>query len=413
MSKIHYNTLSPEAQAQFARVKEGFSQTFVSSENAESALCYFLSPGRTEIGGNHTDHQMGKVIVASVQLATFACVEKRDDMEVHFLSEGYPQVQMSLDSLEKRDDEDNTSQGLVRGVAKGMVNLGRQIGGFNAYIASAVPSGSGLSSSASFELLLVSIFDTLFNDGQLPALERARVGQLAENVYFNKPSGLLDQSGSSFGDLLYMDFGAGENPETRSLHLDLDSMGYDLWIVLTGGSHANLTPEYAAVPQEMGQVASYLGVEHLSKAKEKDFYEKLPDIRSKVGDRAVLRAMHLFSENKRVEAMVQAIEAGQIDSFLDLVDRSGLSSELLLQNVRVDGDHKNQELSLALALSRHFLEDKTGACRVHGGGFAGTIQAYIRKEDSLAYKELMESVFGPNSCQKLLITPNGAGQILM
>ena len=413
MSKVRYHSLNAEARAQVERVKKGFAQTFGSSNISENKLHYFLSPGRTEIAGNHTDHQMGKVIVASVQLATFACVEKRNDKEVHFLSETYPQVKMSLDSLDKKDDEDNTSQSLVRGVAKGMVNSGRQIGGFNAYISSLVPSGSGLSSSASFELLLVSIFDTLFNDGNLSALERARVGQFAENVYFNKPSGLLDQSGSAFGDLLYMDFGTKPNPETRSLHLDLDAMGYDLWIVLTGGSHANLTPEYAAVPQEMGQVASCLGVKHLSQAKEEDFYKKLPLIRSELGDRALLRAMHLFAENKRVEAMVQAIEARQMNSFLDLVNQSGLSSELLLQNVRVDGDYQNQELSLALALSRHFLENKTGACRVHGGGFAGTIQAYIRKEDSPAYKELMEGVFGPGSCQKLLITPDGAGEILI
>lgn len=391
---------------EFKRLEAAYHEQFTTTH----ALRYFSSPGRSEIAGNHTDHQNGKVIVATVDLATNAVVEAREDSQVVFYSEGFGTTSLDLASLDIVAEEYETSAALVRGVAKGMQKKGYLVGGFNAYIASQVPAGSGLSSSAAFELLLVSIFDNLYNEGSIPPLVRAQIGQYAENVYFNKPSGLLDQSGSSFGDLIYIDF-ADETPQTVPLHLNLEDVGYKILIVLTGGSHANLTSEYAAIPKEMNEVAKLLGEKHLTYVSPKTFYNSLAKLRQSVSDRAILRAMHFFSEQKLVEDMREAIETNHFEKFLGLVNQSGLSSELLLQNVRVDGDYKDQGLSLALAITRRYLFDKKGACRVHGGGFAGTIQVYMKNEHIAEYRSMMENIFGENTVLEVSIRPQGACQI--
>ena len=406
MTTIAMNVIDKNSKHALENLEKKFQQTFPN----HGSLRFFSSPGRTEIAGNHTDHQLGKVIVAAVNLDTVAVVEKREDKIVQFHSEGFPAVEMSLDSLEKKTEETETSMALVRGVAKALVDRGYEIGGFNALISSQVPAGSGLSSSAAFELLMVSIFDSLYNRGTIDKLERAQIAQYAENVYFDKPSGLLDQSGSSFGDLIYIDF-QEEVPVTKSLHLDLKEQGYRMLIVLTGGSHANLTPEYAAIPIEMQAVAQALGKNYLSELSSETFYTSLPEIRSQVGDRALLRAIHFLSEQERVDKMRNILEQ-DFDAFLDLVNQSGLSSELQLQNVSVSIEPRQQELALALALSRQFLADKKGACRVHGGGFAGTIQAYIREEDYHTYTEMMEEVFGEGSVLDVYIRPYGACEVL-
>lgn len=373
---------------------------------------FFSAPGRSEIAGNHTDHQLGKVIAASVDLDVIAAVRPREDKVIELSSLGYARCErVALDDLSVRASDKGRSAALIRGVAAGVKDAGYKIGGFSVYTTSLVPSGSGLSSSAAFEILLVTILNYLYNNNEIPPLEQARIGQYAENVHFGKPSGLLDQSGCAIGGFAYLDFAGGGLPYSEQIRVDFKAAGYDLIITQTGGSHANLTHEYAAIPEEMKQVAEALGKTYMSEVEPEDFYADIKRLRKVCGDRAVLRGMHFITEQARVSRQVEDLKNKNIEDFLAKVNESGLSSELLLQNITPKGETRQQEVALALALSREFLKERSGAVRVHGGGFGGTIQAYIRREDSKAYCEMMEKVYGRGSSHIIRIRPCGGTEL--
>ncbi len=401
------NELKRQAE-RYAELCRLYGKNFRESDE----LRIFSAPGRSEIAGNHTDHQYGKVIAAAVNLDIIAAAEARDDAVIELASQGYGRCErIDLKDLSVREADKGRSAALIRGVASGIKKKGYKIGGFTAYTTSKVPSGSGLSSSAAFEILLITILNGLYNDFSIPPLEQAQIGQYAENVHFDKPSGLLDQSGCALGGFAFLDFAGGGLPKMEQIQVNFADAGYDLIITQTGGSHANLTHEYAAIPAEMKAVAEALGHEVMSEVNPVDFYKNIPELRRRIGDRAVLRALHFISEQKRVEQQAEDLKAGNIDDFLEQVNASGLSSELQLQNITPSGEVKQQELALALALSREFLEGKRGACRVHGGGFGGTIQAYIAHEDAPAYCLIMDSIFGHGSAQKIRIRPVGGVEI--
>ncbi len=353
----------------------------------------FSASGRSEIAGNHTDHNGGKVIGAAINLDTIAAVSRRDDKTVILASEGFPALEISIDDLDRRDNEENTSIAILRGIAYGFKERGYRIGGFEANASTRVLEGSGLSSSAAFEVLISKIFSSLYNDDSLSSLELAQISQMAENAYFGKPSGLLDQLSSAEGSLTLFDF-KNEVPAFMNLDADFSSYGYSMIITDTKGSHASLTDEYSAVPNEMRAVAAYYGRQRLIDVDENSFLHDIPQIREYVkNDRTILRAMHFFEENKRVIKIANALKDKDFDSFLSYVSESGNSSFKYLQNVYTTKDASSQGLSLALSLSEGFLNGK-GASRVHGGGFAGTIQAYVPIEMTEPYTRLMESVFG-------------------
>ena len=362
------------------------------------------APGRAEIGGNHTDHNRGRVLAAAVSLDTMAAVSPRDDLTVHVRSEGYAPLTLTLDDLEAVEAEKETTAALIRGVARGMKEQGYAVGGFDAVVHSTVASGSGLSSSAAFEVLVSAIFDRLFNGFDMPFASRAKIGQRAENVYFGKPSGLLDQMASAAGGLVAVDFGR-EEPEVRRLSFDFAARGYALVVVGTGGSHADLTPDYAAIPAEMKQVAACFGEEVLRRVRPEEFRAALPGLRGKVSDRALLRAIHYFAENDRVTAQVEALERDDIPAFLGEIIASGRSSFMYLQNVWARPEE--QGLSLALALAEEMLAGR-GAWRVHGGGFAGTTLNFVPMDLLDAFVRRMDGVFGRGACHVLNIRPVGA-----
>lgn len=371
----------------------------------------YSAPGRTEIGGNHTDHQNGKVLAASIDLDMIAVVAKRNDNIVRIKSEGYPAFFLDISELESRKEEEGTTLSLVRGVANGIKKRGYEIGGFEAYISSDVLSGSGMSSSASYEVLIGNIFSGLYNQNQLDAITIAQIGQEAEIQYFGKPCGLMDQIACSVGGMVFIDFADKVKPVVKKVDVDFNKFGYCLCIVDTKCSHADLTDEYAAVPTEMKQVAEYFGASVLSQVDENEFYKELSNLRKNVGDRAVLRAMHWFAENKRVEAQVEALENGRFEDFKLLIKESGDSSFKYLQNIYSNKNVKEQNMSLALALSDQILKDK-GVSRVHGGGFAGTIQAFVPMEFVQVYKLFMENFFGKDACHVLHIRQEGGMKIM-
>ncbi len=368
---------------------------------------YFSSaPGRTEIAGNHTDHNSGKVLAAAVNLDTVAAVSKSDDDIVTLYSEGFPQAfVVDLNDLSVREDEKETTNALIRGVAARMKELGYKIGGFNACVASSVSKGSGLSSSAAFEVMLVGIFDGLFNDFSITPKLRAQISQYAENVYFGKPSGLMDQMASSVGGLVTIDFRRAE-AEVEALSYDFAEKGYSIVVVHTEGDHGNLTNEYAAIPNEMKEVARALGGKVLRDVLPEQLEEGLADLKGKVPDRAILRAMHFFDENKRVKELVKALQEDDLDKFFALIIESGESSWKLLQNIYVPSE-ADQGLALALEMSRRMLKGK-GAWRIHGGGFAGTILTFVPNDMLDRFIKKMDGVFGDHSCTVLDIRPMGA-----
>ena len=370
------------------------------------------APGRTEIGGNHTDHNKGKVLAAAINLDALAAVTPREDNTVRIFSDGYAPLTLNLEELSPLEEEKGTTAALVRGVAAWMKEHGFQIGGFDAVINSTVAAGSGLSSSASVEVLFCAILDNLYNGDTMDYKSRGICSQFAENVYFGKPSGLLDQMTSSAGGLVYMDF-KGENPEVRPLAFDFAARGYALVVVNSGGSHDNLTADYAAVPKEMKQVAAFFGEEVLRPVLPERFYQSIPQIREKLGpegDRAILRAAHFFEENRRVVGEVSALESNDIPAFLKLIIESGRSSFCYLQNIFPDA--RRQELSLALMLGEHLL-NRDGAWRVHGGGFAGTTLNFVPQDRLEAFLSSMEAVFGAHSCDVLDIRPVGPACITL
>ena len=367
---------------------------------------YFSAPGRTEISGNHTDHQHGCVLAAAVNLAAVAEVQKNGLSVIRINSEGFDPVEIDLHDFSVHPEEINTTASLVRGVAAAFQMRGATLSGFDARVRSSVFPGSGLSSSAAFEVLMGTILNELFFDKKLTPVEIAQIGQYAENVYFGKPSGLMDQMASSVGGLVFIDFADPAAPVVERLDYDFASSGYALCIIDSGADHADLTEEYAAIPGELKQLCALFGKDVLREIPEEVFYAELPRIRHQVPDRAILRAIHFYNENKRVLAQVEALKQQDLDTFLRLVTESGRSSWMYLQNIAPAGAVEHQEVAVALALCDTFLQGK-GAFRVHGGGFAGTVQAFVPLDMLEDFQENIEAVLGRGSCHVLSIRMDG------
>ena len=367
---------------------------------------YFSAPGRTEIGGNHTDHQRGRVLAAAVNLDTVAAVRINGTDTIRILSQGYPLCEVDVKELTPRADEINTTPALIRGVAARFAQLGCEVRGFDAYCESTVLPGSGLSSSAAYEVLIGTIVNHLFFEGKVSQAEVAQIGQYAENVFFGKPCGLMDQTASAVGNLVTIDFFDKEHPVIQPVNFDFSACGHALCIIDTRASHADLTDEYAAIPNEIKAVCAHFGKEVLSQIDEAEFYAAIPDLRKSCGDRAVLRAVHFYQDNARVPRQVAALEAGDFAAFLKLVKESGHSSYMYLQNVIPAGYTQHQDVAIALALCEHYLQGK-GAYRVHGGGFAGTVQAFVPFEILEDFRVGIDSVLGEGACHVLSIRPQG------
>lgn len=391
--------------ARYSALTEAFFEAF----GAREGVRLFSAPGRSEIGGNHTDHQHGCVLAAAVTLDVVAAAAPRADGRIYIRSAGYPPILLGTEDLAPRKRENNTSIALVRGIAARLAQLGYHTGGFDACIASDVPKGSGLSSSAAYSILIATIFSYLYNDGRVTPVEQALASQYAENVYFGKPSGLMDQLASASGGFVAIDFARAEQPVIARIDCDLESLGYSICIVNAGGSHADLTPAYAAVPQEMGAVAAQFQKSCLREVDEAAFFSSIDRLRGRVSDRALLRAIHFFEENARVRLQAEALKAGDMDAFRQLMLASGRSSFMQLQNV-CPPDDAERSVALALALSARQLGN-TGAWRIHGGGFAGTIQALVPNAQAEAYAAEMERVFGSGCCYRLAIRPIGGTEI--
>ncbi len=392
------------ARQRATQAAKGFQAAFSPDGSAPAAL--FSGPGRTEIGGNHTDHQHGHVLCGSVDLDTLACAGPNGGNTVRIHSEGYAPLEVSLSCLDVVPEEKNTSAALVRGVAAGFVQRGKAVGGFDAYVTSNVLSGSGLSSSAAYEVLVGNIFNHLFCADALTPMELAQIGQKAENVYFGKPCGLMDQAASAVGSAVAIDFADPAAPVVRRIDFDFDQCGYALCIVDTGSCHADLTDDYASIPQEMGQVAAYFGQTVLRDVDQKRFWAELASLRAQVGDRAILRAIHFFHDDRRAAEEADALAAGQFQRFLDLVNESGRSSAEFLQNVIAGTDPKEQAVALSLAVAQEALGGQ-GAVRIHGGGFAGTIQAFVPNDRLEHFRSTMENLLGSGMCHVLRIRPVG------
>ena len=367
---------------------------------------YFSAPGRTEIGGNHTDHQRGRVLAAAVNLDTVAAVRVNGTDTIRILSQGYPLCEVDVKELTPRADEINTTLALIRGVAARFTQLGCEVRGFDAYCESTVLPGSGLSSSAAYEVLIGTIINHLFFEGKVSQAEVAQIGQYAENVFFGKPCGLMDQTASAVGNLVTIDFFDKEHPVIQPVNFDFSACGHALCIIDTRASHADLTDEYAAIPNEIKAVCAHFGKEVLSQIDEAEFYAAIPALRTSCGDRAVLRAVHFYQDNARVPRQVAALEAGDFAAFLKLVKESGHSSYMYLQNVIPAGYTQHQDVAIALALCEHYLQGK-GAYRVHGGGFAGTVQAFVPFEILEDFRAGIDSALGEGACHVLSIRPQG------
>jgi galactokinase len=364
------------------------------------------APGRSEVCGNHTDHQNGHVLATSINLDAIAVVSPTDDMTIRLVSGYSPMIKIDLSSLEKRKHELGTTDALVRGVLAGLKEDGYKIGGFDAYVTSDVLVGAGMSSSAAFESLIGTVISGLYNNMEISSVDIAKVGQYAENVYFGKPCGLMDQMACSVGGLIYIDFENKDVPVIKCVPSDFEKHAYSLCIVDTKGSHADLTDDYAAIPVEMKQVAEFFGKELLREVDQEEFFSNISKLREKVSDRAVLRAIHFFEEQSRVDRAVAALEADEVDKFLQIIQKSGDSSNKLLQNIYSTKDVTIQNVNIALAATEHVLGEN-GVCRVHGGGFAGTIQAFVKNEAVAEYKKYIEGIFGEDSCHVLKVRPCG------
>jgi galactokinase len=403
--RVLYADAFMEKRARWLALLDRFGNAFGVRED----VALFSAPGRSEIGGNHTDHQLGCVLAAAVTMDIRAVCAPRTDDSVCIRSKGYAPIRLTLDRLEPRGGETNGSAALVRGIAERLKRDGWRTGGFDACIESEVPKGSGLSSSAAFSILICTIFSGLFNGGAIPPVEQALASKYAENVHFGKPSGLMDQLASAVGGFVAIDFADPEHPKIERIDCDLEKNGYAICIVNAGGSHANLTPEYAAIPAEMGEVARQFGKAVLREVEEDAFYAALPKLRDKVPDRALLRAIHFFEENGRVCRQARALKEGDMETFRLLMNESGRSSFEYLQNV-CPGNPNDRGLALALAVSERVLKDE-GAWRVHGGGFAGTIQAFVPLSRVPAYRGEIERVFGAGSCYRFAVRPVGGVQL--
>ena len=396
-----------EHPERISALKQDFQMTFGTAPQR-----FFSAPGRTEICGNHTDHQRGRVLAAAVNLDTQAAVAVNGTREVRILSKGYPLCVVSLDTLVPQQAEINTTPALVRGVCARFAQLGCPVEGFDAYCESTVLPGSGLSSSAAFEVLIGTIVNGLFFDGKVSQPEIAQIGQYAENVFFGKPCGLMDQTASAVGNLVTIDFGDKDHPVIEPVDFDFSSCGHALCIIDSQASHADLTDEYAAIPGELRQVCAYFGKEVLTQVPEAEFYAAIPALRKCCPDRAILRAIHVYQDNARVPQQVQALREGNFDKFLTLVKQSGHSSYMYLQNVIPAGYIEHQDVAVALALCEHYLQGR-GAYRVHGGGFAGTVQAFVPFDLLEAFRSGLDAALGEGACHVLSIRPQGGVEMVV
>lgn len=399
------NALSAQAE-RYQRAQKAFAELYGERDN----IRIFSAPGRTEVGGNHTDHNRGCVMAAAVGLDVIAVVSPGNDSIVRVKSEGFPEDTVDISDTQIKENEKNTSAALIRGVAAGFKNAGLKTCGFTAYTTSNVLKGSGLSSSAAFEVLIGTIFSYLCNEGKVSAVKIAQIAQYAENVYFGKPSGLMDQMASSVGGFITIDFKDTANPVIESISYDFASSGYTLCIVDTKGDHADLTPEYAAIPAEMKSVAKFFGKSELRDITREELIEKLPEVRRACGDRAAARAFHFLDDNLRVGREAEALKKGDIEAFLRLITESGNSSFKYLQNVFAVKNTAEEGLVIGLYMSESILGGR-GAVRVHGGGFAGTIQAFVPADLADEYSRKMEALFGEGSCYRLYIRPVGGTEV--
>ncbi len=402
-----YGDRAEERVAAYLELVELYQETF--GEAGDLAL--FSAPGRTEIGGNHTDHQHGRVLAASVDMDMISAAQVTEDSLIRVKSEGYPMCEISLNELEPVEAEKNTTASLIRGVAAGFARMGCKLKGFQAVVKSNVLPGSGISSSAAFEVLIGNIINSLFFDDQADAVRIAQIGQYAENVFFGKPSGLMDQTASSVGNMLTIDFEDTAKPVVRRLNVEFDKTGLALCIINSGADHADLTDEYAAIPIELKKICRLMGKEVLREIPKEEFLRRLPEIRPQVGDRAILRALHFYDDNDRVPRQAEALESGDIDGFLKLVKESGYSSWMYLQNITPCGAKEHQEMGVALAMCSQLLGER-GAFRVHGGGFAGTCQAFVPTDMLEQFRNEIDRVLGEGSCHVLSIRGIGGTRVL-
>ncbi len=400
-----YGRAVAHGEVRLLKLLDAFQAHFGAGDDTPIILC--SAAGRTELGGNHTDHQRGHVLTASISLDTIACVHPTGNYIVRLQSEGQPAIEVDLHDLAPRKSEYGDATALVRGVAARLTERGFTLGGFDAYTTTEVLAGSGLSSSAAFEVLVGEIFNHLFCGGVVTPTENAQMGQYAENVFYGKPSGLMDQMGCATGGVISIDFQDEAHPVVRQVKVDLDAAGYALCIIDSKASHADLTDDYAAVPQEMRAVAAAMGKEVLSQVDPADFYARLPELRQTCGDRAILRAIHFFDDDAIVDQERTALERGDFDAFLALVRQSGLSSFRHLQNVCTYRKPREQAVVLVLALAERLLQGR-GACRVHGGGFAGTVQAFVPLDLLESFRAGIDRVFGDGACHVLTFRPVGA-----
>ena len=381
-----------------------YQELFSAGDDVQVAL--FSSPGRTELGGNHTDHQHGCVLAASVNMDMLSVAAPNGTNQVRIHSEGYPVLTVDLSNLSPVESEKETSASLVRGVAARMTELGQAPAGFDAYVCSSVPAGSGLSSSAAYEVLVGTIFNVLFCNQVFTPVQVAQIGQYAENVFFGKPCGLMDETASAVGGVVSIDFKDPSAPVVRKVDFDFPATGHTLCIINSGADHADLTDAYAAITNEMKSVAACFGKEVLRDVDETTFRATIPELRKALGDRAVLRAIHFFDENRRAVQEAEALEKGDFAAFLALVRASGMSSSLYLQNTFAPSDPKQQAIPMVLWAAEEVLQG-TGAVRVHGGGFAGTVQAFVPNDKLPAFLNAMEQLLGKDMCHMLSIRPEG------
>ncbi len=406
-----YSALYADIDATRVRFIEAID-AFVERFGSERDIAIFSTPGRSEIVGNHTDHNCGKVMAGAINRDIVAVAAKNDDGVVRFCSEKYPLDTIKLSDVSvPANFRKFTSRALIAGMAHSLVKAGHEIGGFDTYTCTEVLKGSGLSSSAAFEVMIGSIFNHFYNSGRIDNQEIAKHAQYAENVYFGKPCGLMDQMACAVGGFVYIDFENNSSPIVESVDFSLYGAGYSLCIVNTGGNHASLNADYASVPAEMKSVAEFFGAPVLRGITEADILARATELRARVGDRAILRALHFVRENERVEAARDAIKSGDTDAFCEVILASGRSSFEYLQNVYTTLNVGDQGLSLALAITEGYLSGKGCAWRVHGGGFAGTIQAFVRNEYLDGYVALMNSVFGDGAATPLNIRPLGAAKL--
>ncbi len=406
-----YSSLYSDIPAQTERFIAAIDK-FCERFGYDRDISIFSVPGRSEISGNHTDHNNGAVLAGAIDRDIIAVAAKNDEGVIRFLSEGYPEANILLSKTDNPDNFENyTSEALIAGMARGFLNMGYLAGGYDAYATSEVLKGSGISSSAAYEVMIGNVLNYLYNDGKVDNKKIAELARYSENVFFGKPCGLMDQMACAVGGFVFIDFEKSEAPLVEPLDFSLSAYGYSLCIVNTGGNHANLNDDYASVPAEMKAVAAEFGKETLRGLSEGDIIKNISSLREKLGDRAILRALHFLRENERVVKIKSALNASDINAFLEGVLASGNSSFKYLQNVYTTINPGEQGLSLALAISEGFLADKECAWRVHGGGFAGTIQAFVKNEYADEYVALMDSVFGEGSAMRLRIRPAGATKL--